>query len=276
MGLQHFLAEDGARLAYRDDGAGPVVLALPGLTRDGRDFDRALPALQSVRLIRLDSRGRGGSDWTGAESYTVPQETRDALALMDRLGVSRFAVLGASRGGLIGLVIAALAKPRLTGLCLVDVGPVVEREGLLRIGATLGLPPSARTQAEAADQLAQAWPGFARVPRDRWLEEAARLYHAGPNGLSLPYDPALRQSFEASMAAPPVDLWPFFQAASDLPLALIRGAGSDLLSVETAARMQALAPGMIRAEVPDRGHIPFLDEPASLAALRAWLALIAA
>lgn len=272
MGLKHVLAEDGARLAYRDDGAGPVVLALPGLTRDGRDFDRALPALHDVRLIRLDSRGRGGSDWTGADSYTVPQETRDALTLMDRLGIARFAVLGASRGGLIGLVLAALAKPRLTGLCLVDVGPVVERAGLVRIGETLGLPPRAQNLQDAADGLAAGWPGFARVPRARWLEEAARLYHVGAHGLSLPYDPALRQSFEAAMAAPPVDLWPFFQAATDLPLALIRGAGSDLLSVETATRMQALAPGMIRAEVPDRGHIPFLDEPESQAALRAWRA----
>ncbi len=87
-----FRAGDGPRLACRDEGDGLPVLALAGLTRDGRDFDylvRHLP--RDIRLIRLDSRGRGGSDWTGPATYTVAQEGQEALALPDHPGLARAA-----------------------------------------------------------------------------------------------------------------------------------------------------------------------------------------
>jgi pimeloyl-ACP methyl ester carboxylesterase len=68
-----------------------------------------LPHLPPVRLIRMDYRGRGASDWTGAATYTVQQEGKDALALLDHLGVEKAAILGTSRGGLIGMVLGAVA-----------------------------------------------------------------------------------------------------------------------------------------------------------------------
>ena len=70
---------------------------------------------------------------------------------------------------------------------------------------------------------------------------------------------------------PPADLWPLFAALDGLPVALIRGANSDLLSAAAAAEMRRRRPDMIFAEVPGRGHIPFLDEPEALAAIDAWL-----
>lgn len=269
--MQTFRAEDGARLAYRDEGEGMALLALAGLTRDGRDFDymaRHLP--RDIRLIRLDSRGRGGSDWTGADSYTLPQETRDALALIDHLGLDRVAVIGSSRGGLIGMVIAATARDRLTGLCLNDVGPVLERDGLMRIGAYLGVLPTVQTLDEVADRMGAAMPGFARVPALRWQEETVRHYRQLDGTVGLTYDPALRQSFDTAMAAPPADAWPLFDACAGLPLALIRGANSDVLSRATAEEMCRRRPDMDFAEVPDRGHIPFLDEPEAQACLLHW------
>lgn len=82
-----FTAPDGARLAYADEGEGLPLLCLPGLTRTMGDFDYLRPHLPPLRLIRMDYRGRGASDWTGAATYTVPQEAQDALALLDHLGV---------------------------------------------------------------------------------------------------------------------------------------------------------------------------------------------
>jgi pimeloyl-ACP methyl ester carboxylesterase len=272
--MHYFHAEDGARLAYRDQGDGPPVLALAGLTRDGRDFDYLERHMAGTRLIRLDSRGRGGSEWTGSESYTVLQEARDALALLDHLGLSRVAIIGTSRGGLIGLVIAASAKDRLAGLCLNDVGPVVERAGLERIGQYLGVRPQGTTLADIADGLAAANPGFGGVPFSRWREEAARHFVETADGIGLTYDPGLKQNFEAALAAPPADLWPLFDACAGLPLALIHGVNSDVLSAETARQMRDRRPDLLYAAVPDRGHIPFLDEPEALAAIRAWLARV--
>ncbi len=68
--------------------------------------------------------------------------------------------------------------------------------------------------------------------------------------------------------------WPLFDACAGLPLCLVRGANSDLLGADAAAEMRARRPDMIFAEVPDRAHIPFLDEPEAVAALRAWLDLM--
>ena len=73
------------------------------------------------------------------------------------------------------------------------------------------------------------------------------------------------------MAAPAADAWPLFDACANIPLALIRGANSDVLSSATADAMAARRPDMIRVDVPDRGHTPFLDEPEALEAIHAWL-----
>lgn len=267
--MKHLTLPDGTRLAYADQGQGTPLLCLAGLTRTMADFTYAKPHLGG-RIIRMDYRGRGGSSWTGAATYTVGQEAQDALALMDHLGVKRFAVLGTSRGGLVGMVLAQLARDRLLGLCLNDIGPVIERAGLERIADYVGRNPSARTFAAYADVLARHSPGFANVPAARWMEEAQKHAKPAAEGLQITYDPALRDSFMASMAAPPGDAWPLFDACAELPLAVIRGANSDLLSASTVAEMASRHPHLIVANVADRAHVPFLDEPESVAALAAF------
>ena len=274
MDVSHFTVSDGARLAFRDQGQGLPVLALSGLTRSGADFDYLAPHLQGVRLIRPDYRGRGGSEWTGAASYTVQREAQDALELLDHLGVGKAAVLGTSRGGIIGMFLAATAKDRMLGLCLNDVGPILHRPGLEKIKDYVGRNPAAKTHEELARKLPRLMTEFRNVPDSRWLSEATRHYIATPDGLKISYDPELRQSFLEGFNGPDIDLWPLFNAADGLPLALIRGANSDLLSPEIAAQMCARRPDMIFAEVPDRGHIPYLDEAEALRGIRDWLALM--
>lgn len=268
---QFFTTSDGCRIAYRDEGAGLPLLCLAGLTRTMADFDYMVPHLPPCRLIRMDYRGRGASQWTGAASYTVPQEGKDALELLDHLGVEKAAILGTSRGGLIGMMLAAVAKDRLLGLCLNDIGPEIHRPGLERIFDYVGRNPSARSLAEIAEKMPRYSPGFANVPASRWLEEVTKFYDITPEGLKITYDPALREAFIAGFNGPPVDLWPLWEATAGLPVALIRGANSDLLTRETVAGMQARRPDMIYAEVPDRAHIPFLDEAGAVAVLQAFL-----
>jgi pimeloyl-ACP methyl ester carboxylesterase len=250
---------------------------LAGLTRDSRDFDYLAQHLPpDVRLIRLDSRGRGGSDWTGPATYAVGQEAADALALLDHLGLDRAAIIGSSRGGLLGMVIAATAKHRLLGLCLNDVGPILERDGLLRIGTFVGIDPAVTTLDEVADRMQAAMPGFDRVPPLRWQEETVRHYVQRDDGVGLTYDPALRIAFDAALAGPLPELWPLFDACKGLPLALIRGAASDVLSRTTAEEMRRRRPDLLFTDVPLRGHIPFLDEPEAVAVVISWLARVAA
>ena len=274
--MTHFTTPDGCRIAYADAGQGLPVLALSGLTRSMVDFDYLAPHLPPCRLIRMDYRGRGASDWTGPASYTIVQEGKDALALLDHLEVARAAIIGTSRGGLIGMLLAATAKPRLIGLCLNDVGPVIDRPGLARIFEYLGRNPKASTHAALAAASPGLQTGFANVPHRRWLAEARNHTRQTPQGLRITYDPALRDSFAAAMSGPPADLWPLFDACAGLPLALIRGANSDLLSNATTAEMRRRRPDLIFADVPDRAHIPFLDEPESLAVIHQFLKACAA
>ncbi len=270
--MPEFHATDGARLHFADDGEGLPILALSGLTRNGSDFDYLVPHLpDSVRLVRLDYRGRGKSDWSGPETYSVPVEAGDAIALLDHLGLDRVALIGTSRGGLIALVLASVARERLRGVCLVDIGPEIAASGLEAIGSYVGKNPTQRTFAEAAAMRARLMDGFEEVPESRWEEEVRKHYMESPDGLRINYDPALRDAFLAAAATPTRDLWPMFDALEGLPLALVRGANSDILELEVAREMCRRRPDMIFADVPDRGHVPFLDEPEALAGIREWI-----
>lgn len=268
--IQHFRAEDGTRLAFKDEGSGRPLLCLAGLTRSMADFDYLIPHLPPLRLIRMDYRGRGASDWTRDSSYTVAREAKDAVALLDHLGVARATVLGTSRGGLIGMVLGATARERVSGLILNDVGPEIARDGLTRIFDYVGRNPAGKTQEGYAERLSRT-PGFEGVPMSRWLEEARKLSVVTPDGLGIPYDPALRAAFLAAFEGPPVDLWPLFDALQGLPIALIRGANSDLLTSATVQKMRDRRPDMAFSEVPGRAHIPFLDEPEAVALIRTFL-----
>ena len=129
-----------------------------------------------------------------------------------------------------------------------------------------------RTLAEAAELRASIMDGSEGVPPERWRSEVAHFFTEDEDGLHLTYDPALAQTVAASSGQPAPDLWPLFDALAGLPLAMIRGANSDLLTPETFAEMRRRRPDAIAAEVPGRGHVPFLDEPESLAAIRDWIA----
>lgn len=266
---------DGTNVAYSDTGTGLPLLCLAGLTRTMADFDYLRPHLPPLRLICMDYRGRGASGWTNAADYTVMQEAQDVLALLNQIGVAQVAILGTSRGGIIGLLLAAIAKDRLRGLCLNDVGPVIERHGLERIAAYVGRNPPVDSHVEMALRMPQAMQGFANVPPGRWLAEAQKHYRETESGLQITYDPVLRDAFVAGLDAAQPDAWPLFDACVDMPVALIRGGNSDLLSMNTVHEMQRRRPDLIFANVPDRAHVPFLDEPKSLQVIRTFLKAVA-
>jgi pimeloyl-ACP methyl ester carboxylesterase len=121
-------------------------------------------------------------------------------------------VLGTSRGGLVAMLLAATAKERLTGVCLNDIGPVIEEDGLDAIAAFIGRPPGYRTFEDAAVARSRFMAGFDGVPMDRWREEAAKHYVDGPEGLAINYDPRLRRPSSPPSTPRPPDLWPLFDA----------------------------------------------------------------
>lgn len=271
MQVQYFNAPDGARLAFADEGQGLPVLCLAGLTRNMQDFNYLAPHLEGRRMIRMDYRGRGSSDWTGPDSYTVPREQMDALALLDHLGIDKAAIIGTSRGGLVGMVMGLTSRDRVLGLCLNDVGPALKVPGLEHIINYIGRRPSARNYEELAVALERNAVGFENVPAGRWLQEAHHQYREVADGVDLTYDPALRDSFMAAMKDLNATAWPLFDGLAGIPLCLIRGENSNLMCADTATEMRQRRPDMVFANVPGRGHVPYLDEPESLAAINQWL-----
>lgn len=270
--MARFTTSDGLSLHFTDEGAGLPILCLAGLTRTTADFDYVTPHLAGNRLIKLDYRGRGQSDFDPDwQNYALPVECRDILELLDHLHLDKVAILGTSRGGLNAMGLAAAARDRLLGVALNDVGPVIEPAGLEMIRHYIGRNPAAKSHAEAAAAMARAFPEFEGVPDSRWLEEARKHYRETPKGLEITYDPKLREAVLAAMEAPDVDLWPFFDALAGLPLACIWGTGSNLLSGASVNQMMQRRPDMILARVAGRGHVPFLDEPEALAALKEWI-----
>lgn len=277
---QRITMPDGTTIYYRDSHPqgheGLTVIALAGLSRNSLDFDYLAAHFDpQIRLIRIDSRGRGQSDWADPSTYTVPHESGDVLEVMNSLNLSRAAIIGTSRGGLIALTLAALAPDRLVGVLFNDIGPVLEVEGLQKIGDYLGVQPTAPTLEAMAEQLKASRAGFYNVPESRWLEEAHKQYYQGVGRVELMYDPALRDGFVSSMVdvdeVPP--LWSLFELLADKPLAVIHGKQSDILSAATVAEMQQRHPGLLATTLADRAHVPFLDEPEALATIRAWLEL---
>ena len=134
-----FKTADGLRLAYDDTGSGTPLLCLAGLTRNRSDFDFVRRDFRDrARIIRLDSRGRGESDFDDDwRNYSVVQEALDALALLDHLGLEKTAILGTSRGGLIAMTLAPQHRDRLLGICLNDIGPALDPAGLMNPGKVI-------------------------------------------------------------------------------------------------------------------------------------------
>lgn len=272
--MPKFATADGVQLYYTDEGAGLPILALAGLTRNTHDFDHVAPHLLksgTCRLIRMDYRGRGQSDWADPESYTVPQESRDALALLDHLGIEKAGIIGTSRGGLIGMVLAATAKDRVLGVALNDIGPEIEAAGLSVIKDYIGRNPPQATHQEAAGFRAKAWSHFIGVPHERWLEEVRNHYSETDEGLVNKYDPRLADTVLAASTNLAPDLWPVFNAMAGLPLAILHADASDLLSPSTFEKMRNQRPDAHAATVLGRGHVPFLDEPESIRVLQDWI-----
>ncbi|MEX0282652.1 MAG: alpha/beta fold hydrolase [Arenibacterium sp.] len=265
--MPEFETSDGLTLYYETQGDGDPVLCLAGLTRNARDFDFLAPHLAGWQMIALDARGRGNSDFDPTyANYNVMRESQDVVELLDHLGLDNVWVIGTSRGGLLAMMLAAGHRHRVRGVVLNDVGPVVDAGGISRILAYVGQPPQERSLNEAAENLAAVMGnGFPGVDLLRWREVAAANFKEDGDGLALRYDPLLRQALVEQLEAGPVgDVWPLFDAMKGLPVGVLRGENSDILTEDTLAQMRVHNPDLMIATIPDRAHVPFLDEPQSV------------
>lgn len=275
----HFYpSSDGLKLycrVYPARRAGGVpVLCLPGLTRNSRDFTALARHLQPRHeVLTADLRGRGRSAWdTDPSHYQLPTYVEDSWSLLDARGVDRVVVIGTSLGALMGMVMAATRPARIAGLVLNDAGPEIDPAGVRRIAGYAGKLPAVSSWAEAARQAKSVYgaalPG---LTDEEWLEFAHRGYRENAEGVPVPdVDPRISEALKNTSTAAP-DLWPLFAQIKGVPMLVIRGALSDILSSATVARMVREKPDLMHVEVANRGHTPLLDEPECLAAIDEFL-----
>jgi len=252
-----------------------TVMCLPGLTRNSRDFEALAPHLAArYRVVCPDLRGRGFSardpQW---RNYHPGTYLADVQRLIQILDVEQVAIIGTSLGGILGMMLGAMAPERMAGLVLNDVGPEIDPKGIERIKSYTGLLPPVSTWDEAIAQFravnGNAWPGFAD---ETWSRLVHRCYRADASGRPvLDCDPRIGDALRDAPPAP-ASLWPVFDRLGATPMLVIHGALSDILSASTLERMERQKPDLERVTVGDRGHVPLLDEPEALSSIDRFLA----
>lgn len=283
---RRWTSPDGLTLFARDYApaagtARPPVIAIHGLTRNSADFEAIAPLLAQSgrRVLAVDVRGRGLSNRAPDPMTYMPDVyARDVLALMEQAGIDRAVFVGTSMGGLITMALTAIRPKAVVAAILNDIGPEVAPEGLARIAAYSGQPVEIGSWADAAAYAKRinsvAFPHYTDAD---WDAFARRIFRQQPNGeIALDYDPDIAVPIRAAGAKALVpNLWPMFRRlAKKRPTLLVRGANSDLLSADIAARMKKAAPTMAYVEVPGIGHAPMLDEAEAKAAIFEFLAEI--
>ncbi len=285
----YYRVNDGLQLYARDyAGAGRsgsqgraeatlTVLCLHGLSRNSADFEQLADQLcDRYRVLVPDQRGRGLSQWDSDNSRYQPLTyVQDMWQLLDALGIGKVVVIGTSMGGLMGMLMAAQQPQRIAGLVINDVGPEVDPAGLARLMSYVGRDQVIRNWDDAVAytrKLNQVC--FPFYNDEQWQAMARRLYRENEQGVPVAaYDPAIAAPIHSDQdnAVPP-DLWPLYQTLREVPLLLLRGELSDLLSVTCFVRMQQEVPAAMAVTVPGVGHAPMLDEPDALDAIEEFLA----
>ncbi|WP_298191072.1 alpha/beta hydrolase [Novosphingobium sp.] len=274
-------SSDGLNLHFRDYAGSserPPILCLPGLTRNARDFEALAERFAGEwRVICPDMRGRGDSDYArDPMTYTPAHYVADVELLLAAEGIARFVAIGTSLGGLMAMMLAAVNPERITAAVINDVGPEIEPVGLARIREYVGQGRSYETWVHAARALQEVnrdiYPAW-QLPD--WLRMAKRCMVIGTGGrIVFDYDMKIAEPFETEQgpAPEPAVMWGMYEAVARRPLLVLRGAHSDILSAEVAARMKVRGSATELVTVPGVGHAPTLDEDEAVAAITRLLA----
>jgi pimeloyl-ACP methyl ester carboxylesterase len=282
--VSHFItAQDGLKLHVRAYGSSansalPVV-CLPGLARTATDFHRLASALADDAehpryVLALDYRGRGLSDYdSNPDNYSLPVELADVLSVLTALAIGKAVFIGTSRGGLLAMLLGAARPAALAGVVLNDIGPVIEPRGLARIKGYVGQLPQPKSFEEAAEVLRQLFsPQFPALSAGDWMELGQRTFRDQGGRIIPDYDPKLAHALrDVDIERPLPDLWQQFDSLADVPMLIIRGANSDLLSPATFEAMRARRWQCDALVVPDQGHAPLLTDDETISRIGAFV-----
>ncbi len=272
----HFYQIDALRLYYQrhipeDEQYKRTLLCLPGLTRNHQDFSALIPHLENhYQIICPDLRGRGKSDYDPhPTNYGLEVYVEDILALLDQLDIDCVDIIGTSLGGILAMIIASEQPQRINKVILNDIGAYVPLEPLQYIAEYVKASKPFNSWTETANTLKLvSKTSFTDLTDNDWLKLAKRGYVENGSGLICPdYDPALADTLNPQA----LDLWPYFDSLLAVPILLLRGENSLLLTPDIINEMKMIKPDMKVVCIPNRGHTPFLDEAPAIQAINEFL-----
>ena len=253
------------RIHYTDWGpleAEEVVVCVHGLTRQGRDFDVLAARLADAgyRVVCPDLVGRGLSDaLPNALDYVFPQHCADMAALLATFGTKRIHWLGTSFGGMVGMVLAAMARSPIVSLILNDIAPDTPVRAASRVALRLtGEITSFATLDEVTAHMRKIHVACGPLDDAQWRHMAVHNVRLDPaTGRYVPLmDPKVTTAFQwlwyYSMS-----LWKYWREI-EIPVLAIHGAVSDFVTPELLERMRRTMPALETLEIPETGHMPML------------------
>lgn len=250
------VADEWNRGAVADDRPSILMLHGGGQNRFSWKNTGQILADQGWHVVALDSRGHGDSDRSPDADYRIHNLRDDSLAIIEQIG-RPVALIGASMGGLTGILIAEQAGPqKVTKLVLVDVVPRVEQSGTERIRAFMATNLDGfETLDEAADAVAAYLPHRKRPRSPEGLKKNLR-YRDGR--WHWHWDPA----FVTRVGEQFIEVDTLEQSASNLtmPILLIRGKLSDVVSNEGVEEFLAKVPSAEFVELGGAGHTAAGDD----------------
>jgi pimeloyl-ACP methyl ester carboxylesterase len=247
-----------------------VLICVHGLTRCGRDFDYIAEALaDQYRVVCPDVVGRGRSEWLrDPRDYTYPTYCNDMTTLIASLHAETLDWIGTSMGGLIGMIMASLPGSPIRKLVMNDIGAVVPKAALQRLGQYVGAEPRFDS-IEALEAAMKSVSPFGQLTDAQWRHLTEHVAKHGDDGRWMfRYDPRIGEGFRAVMNND-VDLRPVWSNVHG-PVLVIRGEASDLLTADHFDEM-ARRPRTERLTVPKTGHAPMLMDDFQAGAVRRFL-----
>jgi pimeloyl-ACP methyl ester carboxylesterase len=282
-----FSAPDGPTLHMRDYGSpldpGLPVVCLPGLSRNAADFGPLAEALaagtagQRRRVVAIDYRGRGLSDFDADwRNYELNIETADIDAMLTAAEVHAAIFVGTSRGGFHVMSLAVRRPGLLLGAVLNDIGPAIEPQGFTRIRHYLRQMIAPGSLADAIDCLKKIMSAQFPALSDADFETHARAtFQKADGSFGLTFDPKLVKPLDRLQLDEPLPpVWSLFDALADLPLLVIRGSNSDVLSPATLAEMARRHKDCATYIAEGQGHAPLLYDKRAIGRIAEFVAKV--
>ena len=271
--VDRFVEVNGLRFHYLEWGnpGNPTVLMLHGVSQQAHSWDFiSLPLSRDYRVLSLDQRGHGDSDWSPDEDYTLDAMVGDLDAVIPALGLGseKFHLMGHSMGGRNSFVWASRHPGALRSLTIVDTGPETASRGRQRIQNFQELPDNLDTLDEFADRIQE----YTGRTREQVLGALKYSIRQGPDGKWIwKYDRVIRQRGRRDNLWSPEQLWECWRRI-DCPTLVTRGDRSDIFADETLQRMGQEIADCTTVTVSNAGHLVQGDNPPEfLAAARAHL-----